>query len=113
MVEEDNIPEEKLIDVSKEKNESETESDTVIADIKKKNVKASIKRLTGGSKIMGKGGQESSKRKREESAPIKGQGSVSKKVKVEHILSKEERIQVLEKQKVLSGRGLSLRPGLN
>lgn len=114
MVDEDVIPPEKLIDVSKEKSKIDFESDDMVAAIEKRR-KSELSTKTVHAKRMVKPRTEkkekgeTEKRKRIEtvepsSCPEKGPGSVSKKRRLERMLTKAERVHILKTQKILSGR---------
>ncbi|KAG5606002.1 hypothetical protein H5410_027494, partial [Solanum commersonii] len=95
IVEENTVPEEAMVELSNEQDESETVSEDI--GQKKESVKRKVKEIA--------------KRKREVSpdteelfAESKREGSKSKIMKVEKELTRDEKINILNKQKVLNGR---------
>ena len=98
MVEDEIIPQEKLIDVSQEQANSETESEEAVRELKKWRSRNENKQDK----------KKSAKRTREETSEkdgvTQGPGPVIKKKKVAKELSNDERIDVLKNQRVLRGR---------
>lgn len=112
MLEDEEIPPEKLVVVSEEVDDSYTESDDLTLAVDKSRRNARVLKPTKIRSVKprkkGKKNIDTSKRKRmgsEEPSSnyAKGPGSTSKKGKVEKEFTRTERVNVLKTQKVLNG----------